>query len=47
LEEKNPEEIKLSDPILLKMKHIHKPYAPYTFLKQAYCEALFKGEYTI
>ena len=39
--------MKLSDPILLKMKHIHRPYAPYTFLKQAYCEALSKGEYTI
>lgn len=32
--------ITLGDDSLLKMTHLFKPYSPYTFLKQTYCQAL-------
>jgi hypothetical protein len=39
--------ITVSDPRLERLTHLHKPYSPYSFLKQAWCSALHKGQWTL
>lgn len=41
------EDITLSDPLLPKMTQLFQPYAPYSYLKQAYCQSLHKGAYQL
>lgn len=41
------DKITLSNPKLPKMTNMFTPYAPYSLLKQTYCESLHKGQYTL
>lgn len=41
------DEIRLDHPLLPKLTTYHTPYNPYSFLKQAFCISIHKGDYTL